>query len=72
MLGQEPSLHPPGSCQSVRAHKWLREFVYKLKAHLEKVGDVAPTPEETIPAPNNAENPVGGWEPGSPLEDLNF
>lgn len=29
---------------------------------------MAPTPEEAIPAPDNAGNPAGGWEPGVSLK----
>lgn len=34
-----------------------------VQAYLEKVGEVAPAPEETIQAPNKTGNLMGGWEP---------
>lgn len=39
-----------------------------VQAYLEKVGEVAPAPEETIQAPNKTGNLMGGWEPCVPLK----
>lgn len=44
----------------------------RVQVHLEKVGVVAPDPEETNPAPNKARNRMGGWGNWNALEDINY
>lgn len=44
----------------------------RVQAHLQKVGVVAPAPEETIPTGDKAGNLMGDWGAWSALEDINY